>query len=682
MGFRDDLKENNALMAERTELVVGRIKEMLEEKTVEDKYIPYFKKMAERMLTLEEYYALHESGKIKTLSMDELKAWNERLFGEIAEGKYETCYGNPEYAVKEFGELGQIFSYLYYELAMLKDAAVNGFREQITVYEELIVEIYNRFEDNDTDINGIKEVIRGFNHDNCEIYSELRSRLLFDPEVSCAKDIVKEADPNDLRYLYWYGKNVTENEIETAKFINSLSEEEVRAMAHTYVDGFLVGYSKMGQDIHNKSEVSMYFNLGFERMIRFAMEEFAKEGIECVLPSLAIGTTPANRQFGFDHKEDRALYLDKAYVERTLETLRQAYESVKKCMNGYAGPAVIETFGEKEFNPKNKKEALHYDDKQKKLAVSLAGQQAKLSTEYINPEERSFTIIAYPIPEIGPKFKEIFAATVKVNTLDASLYEKIQQTIIDCLDEADYVEVKGRNGNHTDLVINIPEIKDRTKQTAFENCVADVNIPVGEVFTSPKLEGTNGVLHVKEVYLEGFKVNNLEITLKDGMITSYTCSNNEKEEDNKDLLNLLIMKHHETLPIGEFAIGTNTTAYKMGIDYDCQAQLPILISEKTGPHFAMGDTCFSREEEVETKNPDGKVMIAKENSVSALRNEDPDKAYMNCHTDITIPYNELDTITVVRYDGSRVNIIEGGYFVLPGTEELNKPLNELYGTNK
>ena len=75
-------------------------------------------------------------------------------------------------------------------------------------------------------------------------------------------------------------------------------------------------------------------------------------------------------------------------------------------------------------------------------------------------------------------------------------------------------------------------------------------------------------------------------------------------------------------------------------------------------------------------------MIAKENSVSALRKEDPDKAYMNCHTDITIPYNELDTITVVRYDGSRVNIIEGGYFVLPGTEELNKPLNELYGTNK
>lgn len=682
MSFRDDLKENNALMAERTELVVGRIKEMLNEKTVDDKYIPYFKKMAERMLTLEEYYALHESGKIKTLSMEELKAWNERLFGELEEKSYETCYGNPEYAVKEYGDMGQIFAYLYYEIASLKDAAVNGFREQITVYEELVVEIYNRFEDNDIDIDGIKEVIKGFNHDNNEIYSELRSRLLFDPEVSRAKDIVKEADLNDLRYLYWYGKNVTDNEIETAKFINSLSEDEVRAMAHTYVDGFLVGYSKMGQDIHNKSEVSLYFNIGFERMIRFAMAEFAKEGIECVLPSPAIGTTSANRQFGFDHKDDRALYLDKSYVDRALETLRQAYESVKKYMNGYAGPAVIETFGEKEFNPKNKKEAIHYDDKQKRLSVSLAGQQAQLNTEYINPEERSFTIIAYPIPEIGPKFKEIFAATVKVNTLDAKLYEDIQQKLIDVLDTADYVKVTGRDGNHTNLVIKVAKVNDGAKQTAFENCVADVNIPVGEVFTSPVLEGTNGTLHVKEVYLNGFKVNDLEITLKDGMITTFTCGNNEKEEDNKELLDLLIMHHHETLPIGEFAIGTNTTAYKMGIDYDIQAQLPILISEKTGPHFAMGDTCFSREEEVETKNPDGKVMIAKENSVSALRKNDPDKAYMNCHTDITIPYNELDMITVVRYDGTEVDLISGGYFVLPGTEELNKPLNELYGTNK
>ena len=48
-------------------------------------------------------------------------------------------------------------------------------------------------------------------------------------------------------------------------------------------------------------------------------------------------------------------------------------------------------------------------------------------------------------------------------------------------------------------------MNDPEKETLFENCVADVNIPVGEVFTSPVLEGTEGVLHVSRVYLEGLQ---------------------------------------------------------------------------------------------------------------------------------------------------------------------------------
>ncbi|HQB50115.1 MAG TPA: hypothetical protein PLW33_05505, partial [Candidatus Cloacimonas sp.] len=54
----------------------------------------------------------------------------------------------------------------------------------------------------------------------------------------------------------------------------------------------------------------------------------------------------------------------------------------------------------------------------------------------------------------------------------------------------------------------------------------------------------------------------------------------------------LLLPHH-TLPLGEFAIGTNTTAYQMARKYDILPRLPILIIEKMGPHFAIGDTCFS-----------------------------------------------------------------------------------------
>ena len=103
--------------------------------------------------------------------------------------------------------------------------------------------------------------------------------------------------------------------------------------------------------------------------------------------------------------------------------------------------------------------------------------------------------------------------------------------------------------------------------------------------------------------------------------------------------------------------------------------MPILIAEKTGPHFAVGDTCYTYDEDNMTYNPDGKAIIARDNSVSIRRKEDISKAYFNCHTDITIPYDELGAITVIRHDGSTCDIIRDGRFVLEGVEELNKPLD-------
>ena len=73
-------------------------------------------------------------------------------------------------------------------------------------------------------------------------------------------------------------------------------------------------------------------------------------------------------------------------------------------------------------------------------------------------------------------------------------------------------------------------------------------------------------------------------------------------------------------------------------------------------------------------NPDGKEIVARENEISRLRKEDSQKAYFSCHTDITIPYDELDVITVVRKDGSCVDVIRDGKFAVPGTEPLNQPL--------
>ena len=91
----------------------------------------------------------------------------------------------------------------------------------------------------------------------------------------------------------------------------------------------------------------------------------------------------------------------------------------------------------------------------------------------------------------------------------------------------------------------------------------------------------------------------------------------------------------------------------------------------------MGDTCYSWSEDTAVYNPDGREIIARDNEVSLLRKEDISRAYFGCHTDITIPYEELGSISVCLENGEKAEIIRDGRFVLPGTEELNLPLDEL-----
>ena len=440
------------------------------------------------------------------------------------------------------------------------------------------------------------------------------------------------------------------------------------------------GCSKQ-QDVEDHSFV---LAMGFERIVKKAIENFAKMGLKPSIfrTSHSVITRGRNSQIGFfnisgnkqyvyDHRDDIGLVMDKQYVERKLEVMRTTYEQNKEIAAGYAGPAVIDIFGEKTFVPQAKPEAVKLSEKQEELLVAMNGRAGRLTNEYLPGDERSFTIIAYPVPEIGEKYEEIFDEIIRINTLDAKLYEKVQQTLIDALDQAVEVHVKGKGKNKTDLYVAMHEMDDPSKETNFENCLADVNIPVGEVFTSPKLTGTNGVLHVGEVYLNDLKFIDLEITFKDGMISEYTCKNFKTEEENKAFIKENLLYNRDTLPMGEFAIGTNTTAYVMAKTYDILYQLPILIVEKMGPHFAVGDTCYSHCEETEVHNPDGKEIVAKYNECSK------EGEYFQCHTDITIPYEELDSICAITLGGDEILLIKDGKFVLSGTETLNEPLTEI-----
>ncbi len=685
MGYQEIFKDGNEEVYERYTLVIERIGEIRREQKVPEEYRHYFGKTAGLICFLDEILRKAEADAIRVRSLAECEEDNRRLYEELLPGHYEDSYANPAAAVRLLGrEFGGLLCFLYTRLRELAAYAFEGRRMHFTIFCELFVEIYNCFEWKEgTKAEEIRRILYGFFYDYSEIFAEDRVRDMVDPEYDFFTGIVMESDLSDLRYLYRYGEYVGENEIRTAEFLNALSEAEVLAMADTMTEGFRIGYEKLGKDLAKKETVCMEYPLGFERMVRAAIGNLKKLGLSatayrCPQPSFGrrrgCSTSPVNPQFGFDHKADGAVYLDKAYVERYLEAMKAAYEKYKKKAARHAGPAVTETFGEANFELVQKPEAYQYSEAQQELVVYQMSRQGRLINAYIPGDERSFTIIAYPIPEIGAKYTDIFRETVKLNTLDYKAYCRMQQRLIDVLDTADCVHITGKGKNKTDLFVKIHPLADPNRQTAFENCVADVNIPVGEVFTSPVLEGTNGKLHVTWVYLNGLRYQNLELDFTDGMVTAYSCSNFAGEEDNRRFLKENLLQQHDTLPLGEFAIGTNTTAYRMAKEYGIMEKLPILIAEKTGPHFAIGDTCYSHAEETAVWNPDGKEMIAKDNSVSVLRKEDEAKAYLNCHTDITIPYEELDRITVVRRDGSKTDVIRDGRFMVPGTEELNQAL--------
>ena len=685
--------ERNEMCKERHELSVERLNQIAVEESVAEPFSRYFQEMAVFLLEAESVRKMIADGSWEKLELHEMKERNTLLYSDVLTEKYETSFANPAWAVQELGEtFGALLSMLYAELRGGIVYAFENRMDYLTILNELLIEVYTCFEEEVPEYKTVKEILYWYASDYSDVFLADRIEEQLIPELSVATDWIMEADLDDERYLYRFGEYITENEIGTARHLASLPKETIQKMADVYTEGYRIGFINTGKDLSKKSVVNIRYCLGFERVIRIAIENFRKMGLQPVIYRAASSVITkreqfkvgyygaiANPQFDYDHRSDQALFMDKRYIERKLDILKNVYEKNKEQAAQMAGPAVMEIFGEKPFSPESKKENPTYNEAQRELTLLYDSKSGQLTNQYIIGEERSFTIVAYPIPEIGEQYKEIFDEVIKINTLDAKLYETVQQTMIDALDQGECVHILGKAANKTDLTVQLYKLNNPEKETIFENCVADVNIPVGEVFTSPVLEGTNGTLHVSKVFLNGLQYCNLEIRFKDGMIESYTCSNFEDEEENKKYIYDNILHNHPTLPIGEFAIGTNTTAYVAGKKYKIEDKMPILIAEKTGPHFAVGDTCYSWCEDIKVYNPNGKEIVARDNSVSILRKEDVEKAYFQCHTDITIPYEELEEISVLTKDGKNIILLKDGRFVLPGTEVLNKPLEEYNG---
>ena len=681
----EQIEIKDEIVRERFALAAERIREIKEEKRVMA-YQPFFASLAEYLCAVLDLAGELSKDGYFDKSIEELKADQRILYGPLLPGNYEKNYACPDFCAKQFGEkAGKYLAFLFYEEVQILPYIFEKNWEEVVIRLELFLEVYSSVaseEEEEKSYVNLKEDLYWYVSDYSEdaAFNIISEQFL--TENTFASDIINESDLCKPNYLFRYGEYISDCEIKTAEYLSALPEEKINVMADTFTEGFRKGFIAAGKDLSIKETVTVHYPIGFERVIKKAIANFSEMGLKSIIYRSSddifrkrknarpgYSGVGVNRQAIYDHREDLSLFLDGHLVTRKLECRKNACEENKDIIRKFAGPAYIETFGEAEFTPKEFAANPAYDEEGRKLSVEYRAKDGDLLMGYIHMEERSFTIIAFPVPEIGENFEEIFDETIRINTLDYEKYQKIQTALIDTLNKADRVHIKGKDGNETELTVELCKLTNPDTQAKFENCVADVNIPVGEVFTSPVLEGTNGILHVKKVYINGLKYENLRLEINEGITKGGSTTNLPASAVEEN-----IMFHHPFLPMGEFAIGTNTTAYAVAQKYDLFERLPILIAEKTGPHFAFGDTCYSNEEEVKYVNPDGKEMVAKENTYSMKRHENPAEAYFHCHTDITIPYEEIGVIEAILPDGERIALLKDGRFVLPGTEELNEPL--------
>ncbi|MDD4082660.1 MAG: aminopeptidase [Sphaerochaetaceae bacterium] len=412
----------------------------------------------------------------------------------------------------------------------------------------------------------------------------------------------------------------------------------------------------------------MIYSIGQERLAKAVVNKFREKGFFVILykPS----SSSINPKFIAEHKLDTMAYTDEKCYQEDLKAYKNTMFNLIQEEGQICGYVKIAQFGKKLEQVASSSFAFKPEEKILNAYLEMYNEKRRLEASIIKPDTISFCSITFPEKNIGLDFEEIFESFCQINLQDSYPFEQVQKVIIDELDKCQFLHIEGRKNNKTNLTIKLPELKNPQKETLFLNCGGDLNVPYGELFTTPELKGTRGKLYIEKIYLNNVPYEKLELDFEDGKIVKSTCKNFENEKENEEYVKQELLQGKKDVTIGEAAIGTNTLAYSVSRKYDILFRMPILLLEKMGPHIAVGDPCFARGEKSSVFDLyTSKEMIARYNEETKKGN------YLNFHTDITLPYGEIKKLYGETKTGEKILIMKNGLFVLKGTKLLNENLN-------
>ena len=169
MKYWELLKEENEAVAERHELAMERIGHMKEEATVGEPYRAFFERTVQFIELIEETFQKQMDGTLAAMSQKEATEFNRTLYADILPGAYGKSFANPDYAAKELGEnYGPWLSFLYTEIRSAIVYAYESRLVDVTVLEELFIEVYNLFEGGTPEVAELREPLYYFVSDYCD----------------------------------------------------------------------------------------------------------------------------------------------------------------------------------------------------------------------------------------------------------------------------------------------------------------------------------------------------------------------------------------------------------------------------------------------------------------------------------------------------------------------------------
>ncbi|MCK4255853.1 leucyl aminopeptidase, partial [candidate division WOR-3 bacterium] len=392
-------------------------------------------------------------------TFEELQRENDEFYSELFLKNYKKNYPEPTYCVNIFSDgFGQLLSCFYIEYRQFITHTFYHKIYKMEEYNRLFIDVFDYIRNNKIEYETLKRLITA--HQKKDKTNEIifRMKEQFDIDFRYFKDIVEKADISDLRYLFSYGKFITDNEIKTAKYLLNYPKKKIKQLTNQITTAYIKGFIRDNKDITKKSTVGIIFNVGQELIIRQLIKDLKRYNLDATI--LGIYSSKASKQYNYDHRFDLALYLDSEYTGLIEKGYSKACKNCSDIMSIFSGLIHFGNFGKLPFTPENKKECLKLSDEQQKLFQIHQNNIMKIQDKYMPRQETSFTAISFPSPEIGENFEKIFEDILEINMLSTDKYELIQQRIIAILDKADFVHVKGREKNKTDIIVKMQEIKN------------------------------------------------------------------------------------------------------------------------------------------------------------------------------------------------------------------------------